>query len=86
MGLDEKRLDDWLKDECLCLHGELCNRCRDVLENEAELIRLARLGLWAEQYAVPALKYYDYGHSNYGGTLHGIGLTTKPEQEGCGNE
>lgn len=48
--IDEKRLDELLK-QTDSFDTVICK------DNEAkELIRLARIGLWAEQYAIPDLK------------------------------
>lgn len=49
MSIDSKRLDDieWGKKDFF-----------DEYEVK-ELIRLARLGLWAEQHAIPALRRYE---------------------------
>lgn len=77
--LDEERLSDFHKEIKHASHLDgLSMGPEDILE----LIRLARLGRWAEKHAIPALNAMHAVLINRNYEQH-ICLTSHPAQNGC---
>jgi hypothetical protein len=72
--IDEEQLEECADTDQI----EVCLRGHSILflgEEAAELIRLARLGLWAEKHGIPALESYSGEVANVGEDEVYIGRT-----------